>query len=108
MISPRDIVEKWAANAMADPSSVAHIGSSIRFEVAGNGGGSWVFDCRGPFRLHEERDEADCTIGVSVHDFLSIGAGELNPQAAYLEGKLKVSGDAFQALKISALMGKTC
>ncbi len=45
--------------------------------------------------------EADCTISISMDDFVSMSRGELDPTTAFMMGKLKVDGDMTIALKLS-------
>lgn len=47
---------------------------------------------------------ADCTITMSRDDFEALIAGELNPTAAFMQGKLRVDGDMSVAMQLSQLM----
>jgi putative sterol carrier protein len=47
-----------------------------------------------------------CTIHMNEEDFLKLLSGELHPSAAYLTGKLKVSGNLGQALKLQGIFQK--
>ena len=47
---------------------------------------------------------ADCTIKMSKDDFEAMAAGELNPTAAFMQGKLKVEGDMSVAMQLSQLL----
>jgi putative sterol carrier protein len=42
---------------------------------------------------------ADTTIKLSRGDFEKLVAGKLNPQMAYLQGKIKITGDPLTALQ---------
>ncbi|PSM18890.1 MULTISPECIES: SCP2 sterol-binding domain-containing protein [Nitratireductor] len=48
--------------------------------------------------------EADCTISMSKDDFESLVAGELNPTAAFMQGKMKVDGDMSAAMALSQVL----
>ena len=47
--------------------------------------------------------DPDCTVGVSLEDLQSIVAGDLDPTAAFMQGKLKVDGDMGVAMKLGQL-----
>lgn len=47
---------------------------------------------------------ADCTIRMAKDDFEAMAAGELNPTAAFMQGKLKVEGDMSVAMQLSQLL----
>lgn len=48
--------------------------------------------------------EADCTIDVSLEDLEAIFSGDLDPTAAFMQGKLKVDGDMAVAMKLNQLL----
>ncbi len=45
--------------------------------------------------------DADCTITMSMDNFESLIAGDLNPTAAFMTGKMKVAGDMSAAMALS-------
>jgi putative sterol carrier protein len=47
---------------------------------------------------------ADCTISISLDDLESLIAGELNPTAAFMQGKIKVEGDMSIAMALSQVI----
>lgn len=48
--------------------------------------------------------DADCTMTASADTFQSILAGELNPTAAFMSGRLKVDGDMGMAMKLGSIL----
>ena len=50
-------------------------------------------------------EEADCTMTIDSETMQSIMNGETSGQAAFMTGKLKVSGDMGIALKTQAFLG---
>ena len=50
-------------------------------------------------------EDADCTMTIDSETMLSIMNGETSGQAAFMTGKLKVSGDMGIALKTQAFLG---
>jgi len=49
--------------------------------------------------------DADCTVKVSLEDFLALTKGKLNPMSALMSGKLKISGDMGVAMKLQTVFG---
>ena len=50
-----------------------------------------------------EDKEADCTVAVSKDDFIAVAKRELDPMAAFMSGRLKVSGDMSAAMGLQNL-----
>lgn len=48
--------------------------------------------------------EADCTITMSLDDFMDLVSGDLNPTAAFMQGKLKIAGDMSVAMSLSQIL----
>jgi len=51
-----------------------------------------------------EDSDADVTMTADVETFKSILAGELNPTAAFMSGRLKVDGDMGAAMRLGAVL----
>lgn len=50
-------------------------------------------------------EEADVTMTADTETFRAILAGELNPTAAFMTGKLSVEGDMGAAMRLGAALG---
>ncbi|WP_157016367.1 SCP2 sterol-binding domain-containing protein [Mesorhizobium xinjiangense] len=48
--------------------------------------------------------EADCTISMSQDDFESLVSGDLDPTAAFMQGKMKIDGDMSVAMALSQVL----
>ncbi|MBN8549536.1 MAG: SCP2 sterol-binding domain-containing protein [Deltaproteobacteria bacterium] len=105
MNSPQDVIKTWTARVLADPQGIAALDATYKFIVKGPGGGSWVFRCKNPVGVSEGEGAADCTISMNAGDFVCLAKGELNPQMAFMSGKLDVEGDLELALKLGSIVG---
>ncbi|MFN4272572.1 MAG: SCP2 sterol-binding domain-containing protein [Aliihoeflea sp.] len=90
---------------------INEIASKMQARVAESGFDRSVkFDLKGEVLLIDganvstEDGPADCTITMSKDDFEALVSGDLNPTAAFMQGKLKVDGDMSVAMKLSQLL----
>jgi len=76
-----------------------------RFDVSGpSASKSWVVDLKnGDGSIKTGKGKADCIIIIKDDDFVKLVAGKLNPQAAFMEGKLKLKGNMMLAQKLGNL-----
>jgi putative sterol carrier protein len=89
-----EIAEKMKAKVAA-----SGFDRSVKFDLKGDGviviDGATISTTDAP---------ADCTITISMDDFQDLLAGELNPTAAFMTGKIKVAGDMSVAMALSQIM----
>ena len=98
--TPRDIITLWTAKVLGAPEKVRDIGATFKFIVEGKDGGTWRVQCKDPVAVTEGDGPADCTVMVKNDDFVSLANKKLNPQVAFMMGKIKLSGDLSLALKL--------
>ena len=58
-----------------------------------------------PTVVDNENSAADCTVKVAMDDFVKIAEGDLNPQMAFMTGKLRVEGDMSLAMQLGSILG---
>jgi putative sterol carrier protein len=73
---------------------------SAKFEIEGEG--AIVIDGAG---VRASDDDTDVTLTANVDTFQSMMDGELNPTAAFMQGKLSIDGDMGMAMKLGAILG---
>ncbi|KAF4707573.1 Clusterin-associated protein 1 [Perkinsus olseni] len=62
----------------------------------------WTIDLNTkPGKCAPQEGGGDCTFQLSDKDFLQLAANKLNPQMAFMTGKLKIKGDLGKAMKFS-------
>ncbi len=105
--SPKQLFEDHVPNRLkTKPELVDKINSTYKFLVSGDNGGTWFVDLTLPGgAVSEEDKDAACTVTITDENLVAIVNGKLNPQMAFMSGKLKVAGDMGLALKLTALFG---
>ena len=84
---------------------LAKINATYKFVINGDGGGTWIVDLTKPGgEVRKGEGDAKCTITMTSSDFIELMGGKLNPQMAFMSGKLKVAGDMSLALKLGSLL----
>ena len=83
------------------------INAVYQFILSGDDGGSWVIDLASESKevRSGEEESAQCVISMTAPDFMSMIQGSLNPQMAFMTGKLRVKGDMGLALKLQSILG---
>ncbi len=77
----------------------------FQFNLSGEGGGNWnVSVANGACKVTEGKaSKADVTIAMAANDFAKMIAGELQPVAAFMQGKIRLQGDMAMAMKLQEL-----
>src|SRR5262245_31685040 len=89
------IKEKVSTNSGLD--------ATVKFDLGGDGV-IYVDGKSSPNSVSNEDKDADCTISMSLENFLKLIEGELDPTTAYMFGKLKVEGSMGVAMKLSKVI----
>jgi len=100
----RDIIQHWSARVLADPGPAKNANAIYKLVLTGESGGTWVVRCKEPLSISEVDGEAECTVTMDGDTFLGIIDGSVNPQSAFLMGKMAIGGNMLLALKLAELM----
>ena len=85
-----------AQAAKAEP-----LGNTLKFDF---GGAALFIDGTGAQNVVSASDgEADCSVKLSLADFVALTKGELNPMSAVMSGQVRIEGDMMVAMKLQGL-----
>lgn len=77
---------------------------SVKFDFGGDGIVR-IDDKVAPPVVDNTDAPTDCTVKVSMSDFMDIAQGKQNAQMAFMMGKLKVEGDMSVAMQLGSILG---
>jgi len=105
-MQPAAIFEQMTQRVADKPGLVDEVSAIFQFDITGDEGGSWVVDLKNPpgSVTSGTTEEADCVITVGHQDFAGIMSGDVDPQMAFMMGRVKVAGNFMLATKLRSLM----
>ncbi|MFT7623823.1 MAG: putative sterol carrier protein [Myxococcota bacterium] len=98
--SVKEYFDRLGERFVADKAS--GVNTVVQYVLAGDAGGAYaVHVTDGAMNVTEgENEEAKVTIKMKDEDFVNMVNGKLKGQMAYMQGKLKVSGNIPIAMKM--------
>lgn len=81
---------------------------TVAFHIQGAGGGEWQVSrgVGGPRVSQLEHGPKDCTVRCSAPVFMDIVRGRLDARDAFLDGRLRLSGDIGLALRLQGIISE--
>ncbi|EZA47735.1 Hydroxysteroid dehydrogenase-like protein [Ooceraea biroi] len=82
-------------------------GAIYQFNIKGDEAGTWFIDLKngkGAIGKGEPSQPADATFTMESSNFFAMFSGKLKPAAAFMSGKLNISGNLQKAMKLEKLM----
>jgi putative sterol carrier protein len=100
------VQEILAGMTSLDPAKTQGINGVMLFDLSGEEGGKWTLtlEDEGVTLQEGETTSPDVTFAMDAQDFLAIANGELNPVSAFMQGRVKVSGDMALAMRLQSLL----
>ena len=79
------------------------LGAKLKFDFGDDG--VMVLDAtQGPNTVSNEDSDAQCTMALSIENFMEMAEGKLDGTAAFMSGKLKIQGDMSIAMKLGPIL----
>jgi len=81
------------------------LNATYQFDLSGDNGGKWqVIIDNGTCAIKEGAAASpSITISMTAQDYVDMSNGKLNPQVAFMSGKLRIAGDMGLALRMQSL-----
>ncbi|MDR7503150.1 MAG: SCP2 sterol-binding domain-containing protein [Armatimonadota bacterium] len=89
------------------PERAQGVRAVVQYHITGEGGGSYYAEIAdGSCTIHQgSAPSPTTTITISAPDWLDLVAGKLQGQLAFMQGRLKVTGDMGLAMRLAGMFG---
>jgi putative sterol carrier protein len=84
-------------------AKVSDLNATLKFDCESDGV-IYIDGISMPNQVHNDNQEANCTITLTLANLLALLSGELNPMTGVMLGKLKISGDMGVVMRLKELM----
>lgn len=101
------IFEAIKERVKADPAKAKSVNGVFLYKITKNGDvvKEWTLDCKtANVSQGAPSGKVDTTLTVADDDFVEIALGKLNPQTAFMKGKLKIQGNIMLTQKLVPLL----
>ena len=87
-------------NKVGDDSG---LNATLKFDC-GADGVAYIDGKSSPNVVHNENQDADCTVAITLENLNNLLSGKLDPVTGFMGGKFKVSGDMSIAMKLQRVI----
>lgn len=107
-LGSNEVFKRIEERVNADPATVKKINAVFVYVITKDKkeAAKWTLDLKTAkvFQGEPSSGKADCTITMEDSDMVDMALGKLNPQVAFMKGKLKVKGNVMLTQKLRSLL----
>jgi putative sterol carrier protein len=103
-MTPDQIVEAMPSYFI--PEKAGTTKATIQFDLSGANSGKWwvkIQDGKAESGKGEAGEPPNLTLSADSNDWVKIFTGQMDPTAAFMQGKLKIKGDMGLAIKFQTM-----
>jgi putative sterol carrier protein len=106
VLNAKELIDGLTASFL--PEKAAGIDATIQVHVLGEGGGDWFIEIAdSKFSVQEGQAAAPrLTMSMQKTDIAALVEGTIEPMTAFMQGKIKISGDLGMAMRLVGLFQK--
>jgi putative sterol carrier protein len=103
MTTIKEIFDAMPASFQKD--AAAGMNAVYQFDITGEGGGRYYAAVENGALTVAEGEHAapNITLTIAAQDYINMSTGKLNPQLAFMTGKIKLKGDMALAMKMAQI-----
>jgi len=90
--------------ALQKASADSQAGGTLQFQVTGDNEQAWIVDIPKRSVTEGTAEEPDATLTIRDEHLALITRGKIDPQTAFVQGKLRVAGDVRKAIAFAAFL----
>ena len=103
MAGLRELIDLAKRRIEDNPALASEIGAVYKFVLDGDGGGTFVLNLKENPGVSETDGPADCTIRMTLPDFLQIVESRADARQYFFGGKVRVDGNLLLATRLRRL-----
>jgi putative sterol carrier protein len=99
-VSVQQLIERMPKAFL--PEKAVGVNALVQYKLTGDGGGDWIITIKdGACSVQPGTTPTPAmTLAADANDYQDLITGKLNPMTAFMQGKVKVSGDLNLAMKL--------
>ena len=104
MTTLQELLDRARTMIETNKEKAAETGGVYKFVLHGDGGGTFVLNLKDNPGISETDGAAQCTVKMSMKDFVDTVEGRVDSRQLFFMGKIRVDGDMGLAIKLKKVL----